>query len=843
MPDMENIADKKDLKYAQWYESVYPRLSGYGTWLRGGEINTLPADEYRRRQFRVLFARLSTYADVSASFTHQLLYQIAASLPDVFPDLAYLPPEKDAKIFSRDSIPWLLGTQTKFGPEKFQLIGFSNSIIQELLNIPGFLAASNIPLSRKQRLEREDVPLIILGGSNALFTSSIWGEDSWIDGIFIGQDYRCISDLLRLCARGHKDGKPKLEILAQMRGVPGFYAADKPEKSAKAVLPKPGPDNIAILANGIVPYNEENMGAGFLQISQGCRALCGFCAESWMRKPYFELEPPFLLEKALQSKAEMGLEKIDLYSFNFNLHTGIYRILWDCSRIFKNVGIKSQRFDMLALDPGMIEYQLAFGKSVFSCGLEGISPRMRCYLNKNLNEEALYRSLDLILRSKCRELKVFLLCTGLEDESDLGDFGIMLGILSRWRTEYGSKCRIIFSVTPLVRFPWTPLEFDKAFTAEAYQRIIRRIEEVILEHEFEARQAMDVKEYFISQVLARAAHSGVRKALLAALNGSGFVYYRRITGQFFELFRGELKRNGMAEDELLEGSSFDESLSKPWSCLDTGIKKGLLWDIYRKNVLFQETGDARDKVNIEPAEYTVEQYRLMSRKIREDERKLNFAVSVSERGRGVSRKYFGLALARALMKSDESLVPYFRSYVSSHWSKDQAGPAWICGEDVITLSWDKEAVPALEGKLRTREFMAKVNSYLDSRGCLKRIVGAGEAAFRLSVDSPFAFKGAGYFKRKFLRYELRKKEEGVYFLEFSKDSLKKKIMTFFSYALKNAGGVKDYSKVLIELVPGSKFNPEEFVKEAFAYPGENEWVRTRITASSFPLRNGNFSIK
>src|SRR4030042_1048428 len=108
--------------YSQWYNEVYPQLTSHGVWLRGNELNTLPKKEYEARDFRLLLVRLSTYDDVARSFAHQLLYQIASEIPQVFPDIAYLPPKNDTRIFERDGIPWLLGTNTKFGPGRFSLI-------------------------------------------------------------------------------------------------------------------------------------------------------------------------------------------------------------------------------------------------------------------------------------------------------------------------------------------------------------------------------------------------------------------------------------------------------------------------------------------------------------------------------------------------------------------------------------------------------------------------------------------------------------------------------------------------------------------------------------------------
>ena len=67
--------------FHDWYERVYPQLSGHGLWLRGGEPQTLPPEQYDCRSFRVLLARLSTYQDTAESFTHATLYAIALGWP------------------------------------------------------------------------------------------------------------------------------------------------------------------------------------------------------------------------------------------------------------------------------------------------------------------------------------------------------------------------------------------------------------------------------------------------------------------------------------------------------------------------------------------------------------------------------------------------------------------------------------------------------------------------------------------------------------------------------------------------------------------------------------------
>jgi len=808
--------------YSSWYESNYHRMTEYGLWLKGNEINTLPKTEFGKRPFKVLFTRLSTYNDVSASFTHLLLYQIAASIPGVFPDLSYLPPENDAKIFRGDNIPWLLGTGTKNGPDEFNLIGFSNSIIQELINIPAFLRNSGIPIRGSERADREDIPMIILGGANALYSSALWGSDSLVDGVFVGGNTRNARILIEVCRDGYKNEKKKKEILEDMERVPGFYLTDRIGQKSKTR--QKTDKNIEILEHGIMPYGAESMGESYLQISEGCRAMCGFCAESWGRKPYKELDVDLLIEKALKMKAEMGLEGINIFSFNFNMYSEIYKLLWDLAPVFKNIGLKSQRFDTLAEEPDMVDYQLAVGKNTFSCGLEGISERIRKYLNKKLDTESLYKSLDIIFKAKARELKVFLISTGLETEEDFSEFEDLLRRIREIKDYNCAATRVIFSVTPLVRFPWTPLEYGDASSESTHERIIKWMKQYIGIARFESRSAMEEKEYLVSQILARSADNGVGKALVSAAEKTSFIYYKKIGIEFFNSFMDQLSINGLSEEQLLSGYTYEEGEGKTWARIDTGIKRKFLWDMCEKNSDFLEDIDEPNEIINRRAEYSGKEFRDLVNNTKNDECALDFAVSVGEPGIGLRRKYVGLVFARAIMKADKSLAPHFKSYVKSHWDTNNQEPVWITGEDILTLSWTNKAAQILKEKIRQTQFINEVNKILGEWGKLNGLRDAAiEKEFRIRVKSQTEFNADGYFKAKGLKYALRKKTEGGYYLEFTKDALRKKIVSKCVF-------YKEGENIFVEVMSCHKFNPEEFVRSAFNFRNKNDWVRVKMVA-------------
>ena len=752
--------------FSRWYEETYPELSHSGLWLRGGEINTLPRAEWEKRDFRTLWVRLSTYFDTGYSFTHQLLYQLGAETEGVYPDLAYLPPRGDIAVMERDQVPWLLGTQSKRSAESFDLIAFSNSIVQEILNLPAFLRTSGIPLEKSKRIERADLPLVILGGANALYTSALWGEEPWVDAVFVGESDAAIVRVLEICRDGKRVGLSKREILKKLEEVPGFFEPEAPRATKKAFIPNL--NQARALENGPVYYLDDQLGSSHLQISEGCPCFCSFCAESWDRKPYRERASKKLLEVALKMKANMGLDHIDIYSFNFNMHSGIYQILWDLVPHFRGIGLKSQRFDILAHDPQMMEFQHAIEKASITCGLEGISPRLRKYLHKNLEDPELHRSIEAIFKSKAREMKVFLIATGLEEEQDFEALEDLLEHLEEIRARIHSGTRIILSMTPLVRFPWTPLEFEQAPTMAHYERIISRTAKRVRAKGFEFRESADLPEYWTSQVLVRADDVRVRRALLAALEKTRFTYHREVSAEFQRVFLAELVAQGLSEAELLAGFDLEASRSKPWARIDTSVKREFLWEevlrarsyveidyclgrSWAKAKCFHCGGcptrfHVRDIVlSKQTRDYTLEQFKSRIRAARESQVALDLEVEAGESARGVPRRMLGVAVARALMLTVPQLRLHYRGYQGSRWDEG-ARPTWVLGRDVLRSFWNAQALPVVRQTLESADVLARVNAELGSWG---RIAGIATQKWEeytpseMRVDAPYGVKAEG----------------------------------------------------------------------------------------------------
>ncbi|HKB15135.1 MAG TPA: radical SAM protein, partial [Planctomycetota bacterium] len=419
-------------------------------WLLGGEAGTQPARDWDASSPRVLIVRLSTYRDVADSMTHPLLGQLAREVEGTFVDYAYLPPPAEYAAMLEAGIPPLFGTTSKRAATAFDLLGLSNSIAQELLNLPLLLAASGIPLRKRERLDDESAPFLVLGGANASATSVLHGLEpgaSLLDAVVVGEGEGAWPLLLRILREVRGAGGRKEAVLSRWRtSVPGFYEPDRyahrfaggrlvaiekadptaPLPVRKNLLPRLA--GVRTLEEGFVPYDAEAAGVASVEIDRGCPANCSFCREGWELKPYRERSVEDLLESIRRAKGAQGLHTVNLFSLNFNMHGGFHALVPAAAREVARVAMKSQRFDILAHDPEMASVEAAAGKTSVTCGLEGISERLRAFLQKTLPTGDVVEACRRLGRTgSLRELKVFTIVTGLEEEADFAEFDRLLG--------------------------------------------------------------------------------------------------------------------------------------------------------------------------------------------------------------------------------------------------------------------------------------------------------------------------------------------------------------------------------------------------------------------------------
>jgi hypothetical protein len=76
----------------------------------------------------------------------------------------------------------------------------------------------------------------------------------------------------------------------------------------------------------------------------------------------------------------------------------------------------------------------------------------------------------------------------------------------------------------------------------------------------------------------RADRPAFSAALLAALEQTGFLYYRRVERSFQIALQRCLAEAGLSAAELLRGSSPAEAAGRPWAAVETGVRREFLWE-------------------------------------------------------------------------------------------------------------------------------------------------------------------------------------------------------------------------------------------------------------------------
>lgn len=583
--------------FNDWFAKNRNRMTG--NWFLGQEPGTINPGCFSAARIKVLIARLSQYQDVCAGITHSYLFQMAASVEGCYADLAFLPPEQDERLMIADSVPLLTATTSKRHPCEFDVIAISNSVLQELVNLPALLKFSGIPLSASERNET-GAPLVILGGSNSYTHSILHGQidcnfpenKGLVDGVMIGDGELVFCKLLEVI----RDNKEQLsrKALTELckKEIPGFYEPSSyrqefDEKKLVAVSVR-GDAPFPVKANktACLPGSEtfeggpvlyEGSGSSHVVLSAGCPSFCSFCKESWEQKPYRETSFEKAIEAAKRLKANMGLSELSLMTFNANTCTDIFNLVARFKRTFDRVGIKSQRFDAMVKMPAVLDLQFDAGKRTYTCAMEGISDRVRALLQKNLDESTILAGIEMLLRRNMRQMKVFIILTGYENEEDVIEFRAFLEKIKRMIEVRRESPVITFSFATLFRAPQTPMQYAPKRPGFAQlTKMLADVSALPLSAGFDSRISSGVNDALVSEYIAYADRRHTAILVDASVN-HGFRYRGEINSKLRDFWQKALKKSGLPEPDTFEKN---DGTVFPWDDIDTGINKKYLYHIY-----------------------------------------------------------------------------------------------------------------------------------------------------------------------------------------------------------------------------------------------------------------------
>ncbi len=465
--------------YSEWFAARRGALSRGGLWLEGGEPGRPDPAGFGKARLRILICRLSPYDDVLASITHRVLLRAAQAVPGVYADLAFFPPAADAALMRKDGIPFWLATSSKRAPADFDVVAISLSVQQEALHLPEALQKSGLRLDFAGRLADARHPLVILGGHGAPSAPFVHGDAAGpgsgglVDAVCLGDGVTWLQDFLRRLAAKKAAGNAKNDFLISLaRDLPGTYVPalyrhviqENHGISIEPTLPglplpvgfrqDPMDAWLKDYDGAYIPFSEEET-EETLPLAAGCAYRCRFCQTGWMRNGFSVAGREGLLEAATRFKAAMVNADLNLLASDACGVAGLETILDGLCPLFRRVSVKSLSVASLVRRPESFRLLRRLAKHEFTFGVEGISARLRTYLGKPATAGDLIRIADALAGGGLRQLKLFFIVTGLEEERDLAELELLLkGLRSKV-----PSCRVVASFMPLFHAPFTPLQF------------------------------------------------------------------------------------------------------------------------------------------------------------------------------------------------------------------------------------------------------------------------------------------------------------------------------------------------------------------------------------------------
>jgi hypothetical protein len=660
---------------------------------------------------------------------------------------------------------------------------------------------------------------VILGGANAAVAAGLLDSDSLVDGVFVGNDEKTIAALFTTLGACKAAGSDKRATLRTLGTVPGFLVAG--ETRSLAVRAAVGPEPSAV---GVpVDSHEEQMGSGLVAVSDGCPFACSFCLECWTHRPYGERGVEGVLEQALAVKRSLAADSIGLYGYSVNAHRDLGDILVGLCGQGSSLGLKSQRLDWIGREPALLDAFRALDKGSVTVGLEGISSRLRGLLDKQLTIEAARAGMAALFEAKMREVKVFLVITGHERDEDFAEFEEFLAYMNDYRSRCDSSTRVVFSATPLVCFPHTPLEFAPAPSPDICAKTIQRLGHTVWRFRMEYRDAAGAAEQFVSQALARPTDSRTVQAMIAAVLSTSFVYYRDIHPTFAAELRRCLESAGVPVDRV--GTPDSVGTAAPWQAVDLGVKRTALFERFQRCMRALEgTDDGVDRAGSDRAHaVSTTHVTKITRKLqarRAGRIEVAIAVNVGPRGSGVPRRMVGLAVAQSLMAACPSLAPHWDGYLRSLWSEDDE-PCVVAGEDVLVTAWQREALGELSRLCAEPALLP-----LDPSWCtvLRRGDTMPVRQALLRFRSPFDQRIDRFLEQAHLAATRRKTGERHYEWVLNKQSLKKDVVRSILVTGDESGGCE------VTVQTGKRFDTGTFLAHSFDLPLAADGARVEVRA-------------
>ncbi len=536
----------------------------------------------------------------------KILYEIINKIDGALAERVFSPAVDMEKLLRERQMP-VFSLETYRPLNSFDIVGFT--IQHELCysNILNLLELGQIPLRSEER--KEDDPLIIAGGPGTFNAEPL---SAFIDLFVIGEGEEIVGEIIEVYKRwkDKKQSRTKLlEELAHLKGiyVPSFYKITYfKDGRVKSVTPKKEIYHSVIKKRIISNFNQvsyplfpvvPNIDVVHdritLEIFRGCTQGCRFCQAGMIYRPVREKSVNALLELAEIILSHTGYEEISLSSLSSSDYSEIERLITRLVDRFKEKGVgvslPSLRIDSFSV--ALAQQVQRVRKTGLTLAPEVGTQRLRDVINKNVQEEDLYSSIEAAFKGGWRKIKLYFM-VGLptETEEDVEGIVRLVSKVDRTGREItGRKININISVSAFVPKPHTPFQWEAQEERDILSKKIRYLKNRLNWRNISFSYP-DINRIYLEAVFARGDRRLGEVLERAHYLGCKFDAWREHFN--FEAWQHAFNESGL-NMEFYANRVRQEDEILPWDHISCGVKKEYLLEEKKKALKGETTSDCR----------------------------------------------------------------------------------------------------------------------------------------------------------------------------------------------------------------------------------------------------------
>ena len=387
--------------------------------------------DYKKINIRFALTYPNIYRTAMSSLGYNILYNFINERTDTWCE--------------RVTYPHVHSIESNTPLKNFDIISFSLQFEEDYFNVLEMLKKADIPLKRSERSEND--PLIIAGGPCA--SANPMPLSDYIDAFIIGEGEVILNEFL--------DQFGENRSLSNFLDIDGVYIPQF-NNNAKISIVNNMDEAYHITRPVISKTDNDEYKTVFsdsimLNVSRGCTRGCRFCMSSYLYRPIRETNIDKLVEIAIKTRKNTGLNKITLIGAAVSDYSQIESLIKRLEEENFQISTPSLRIESVTYES--LKLLKESGLKTITLAPESIDT-LRKRINKDISDDKIFSVIEDCVRLDFNIKLYFLI--GLPHET-MDDIKSLCDYIEKIANMHTSRYRIKFSINPVVPKPHTPLQW------------------------------------------------------------------------------------------------------------------------------------------------------------------------------------------------------------------------------------------------------------------------------------------------------------------------------------------------------------------------------------------------